>query len=44
MSGKFQPDLPRIQQALDNREKFHYMALLIIAGLIVLYVHELGAL
>ena len=44
MSGKFQPGLPRIQEELDTREKFHYLALAIIAGLAVLYAHELGAL
>lgn len=44
MSGKFQPDLPRIQEELDTREKFHYLALVIIAGLALLYAHELSAL
>ena len=44
MSGKFQPNLPRIQCELDTREKFHYAALVIIAGLAVLYAHERGAL
>ena len=44
MSGKFQPNLPRIQRELDTREKFHYAALVIIAGLAVLYAHERGAL
>jgi len=44
MSGKFQPGLPRIQQMLDTREKFHYLALVIIAGLAVLYAYEFGAL
>lgn len=41
MSGKFRPDLERIQACMDNREKFHYAAWVIIAGLIALYVHEL---
>jgi hypothetical protein len=41
MSGKFRPDLPRIQRCLDTREKFHYGALVIITGLIVLYVYEI---
>ena len=40
MSGKFRPDLPRIQKCLDTREKFHYGALVIIVSLIVLYVFE----
>ena len=40
MSGKFRPDLTRIQRCIDTREKFHYGALMIIAGLIVLYVYE----
>ena len=44
MSGKFRPDLVRIQQYVDTREKFHYAALLIIVGLVVLYVHEVRAL
>lgn len=43
MSGKFRPDLQRIQCLLDTREKYHYLALVIIAGLVVLYVHELSA-
>jgi hypothetical protein len=41
MSGKFRPDIERIQARMDDREKFHYMAWLIIAGLIALYVYEL---
>lgn len=44
MSGKFQPNLPKIQRELDTREKFHYAALAIIAGLAALYAHERGAL
>lgn len=40
MSGKFQPDLPRIQKYIDHREKFHYMALVIIAWLAALYFYE----
>ena len=43
-SGKFQPGLARIQEALDTREKFHYLALVIIAGLAMLYAYELAAL
>ncbi len=42
MSGKFRPDLPRIQRCIDTREKFHYGALVIIVGLIVLYVFEVA--
>jgi hypothetical protein len=41
MSGKFRPDLERIQVQIDNREKFHYFAWVIIVGLIGLYVSEL---
>ena len=41
MSGKFRPDLPRIQRCIDAREKFHYGALVIIVGLVVLYVFEI---
>ena len=40
MSGKFRPDLPRQQAFADTREKFHYLALVLIAGLILLYLHE----
>lgn len=40
MSGKFRPDIERIQRCLDTREKFHYGALIIIASLVVLYVFE----
>ena len=42
MSGKFRPDLERIQEQLDTRERFHYAALVIIALLVVLYAHEIG--
>ena len=41
MSGKFRPDLERIQAFVDTREKYHYFALLIIAGLVVLYLNEI---
>ncbi|MEE2754799.1 MAG: hypothetical protein VX910_12505 [Candidatus Latescibacterota bacterium] len=41
MSGKFRPDLERIQVHIDNREKFHYLTWVIIVGLIALYVYEL---
>lgn len=44
MSGKFRPDLPRNQHCVDRREKFHYMALVIIAALAVLYIYEYRAL
>ena len=40
MSGKFRPDLPKIQEHIDRREKFHYLALVIIAALLVLYIYE----
>lgn len=40
MSGKFRPDLTRIQHRVETREKFHHLALAIIAGLIALYVYE----
>ncbi len=42
MSGKFQPDTQRIQQYLDNREKFHYAAWLIIVVVAVTFTHEVG--
>lgn len=41
MSGKFRPDIERHQHELDSREKYHYAALVIIAGLIALYTWEL---
>jgi len=41
MSGKFRPDIERRQHYIDTREKFHYMALALIAALVVLYVVEL---
>jgi len=41
MSGKFRPDLPRIQRCIDGREKFHYIALLLVVGLIALYIYEI---
>ena len=41
MSGKFRPDLERIQKHLDERERYHYAALAIIAGLVGLYVWAL---
>ncbi len=44
MSGKFRPDLPRIPRYIETREKYHYMAWIIIVGLIILYVYELTAL
>ena len=44
MSGKFRPDLSRIQHHIDTREKFHYMALAVIAALVFLYIHEVRAL
>jgi hypothetical protein len=44
MSGKFRPDLPRLHQFADTREKYHYMALAIIAGLVLLFLHDLAVL
>ena len=44
MSGKFRPDIERLQQQLDSREKFHYLALVIILGLALLYSHEISTL
>jgi hypothetical protein len=40
MSGKFRPDLERQQAFVDTREKYHYLALVIIVGLVVLYLYE----
>ncbi len=44
MSGKFRPDLERIQEQIDTRERFHYMALVIIAGLVALCIYEVRSL
>ena len=44
MSGKFKPDLPRDQQQIAAREKFHYAALVIIAAVILVYIYEVRAL
>ena len=44
MSGKFSPSLQRIPEELERREKYHYGALAIIAGLAYLCVHEISAL
>ena len=44
MSGKFRPDLPRIQTLIDTREKYHYTALAIVVGVVVLYIYEISAL
>ena len=44
MSGKFRPDLPRDQQQIATREKFHYVALVIIAAVILAYLHDVRAL
>ncbi len=43
MSGKFRPDLPRLQEFTETREKFHYLALAIIGGLVLLYLYEVEA-
>jgi hypothetical protein len=44
MSGKFKPDLKRIQKQLETREKFHYSALVIIVCVIILFIYETRAL
>ena len=44
MSGKFRPDLERLEQFVRTREKFHYLALVIIVALAVLYIVEVRAL
>lgn len=44
MSGKFRPDLRRIEEFVDRREKFHYMALAIMAVLVAVYLHEIQVL
>ena len=44
MSGKFMPDLARIQEQVDKREKYHHMALVIILALAVLCAYEISAL
>jgi hypothetical protein len=41
MSGKFRPDIERHQHELDTREKYHYAALAIMAGLLGIYIYEL---
>ncbi|MDA0710053.1 MAG: hypothetical protein O3B73_07585 [bacterium] len=41
MSGKFKQDLVRLQHRVESREKFHYAAWGIIAGLVALYTMEL---
>lgn len=43
-SGKFRPDLPRLREFDYTREKYHYLALVLIAGLVVLYLYELSLL
>lgn len=44
MSGKFRPDLARIQYWIQHREPFHYAALVIMLGVALLYYHEVSAL
>lgn len=44
MSGKFRPDLPRIQEWIDRREPFHYAALAIMAGVAFFYLREVTGL
>lgn len=41
MSGKFRPDIDRIQKHLDDRERYHYAALVIMAGVVGLFVWAL---
>ncbi|MEE2831453.1 MAG: hypothetical protein VYD18_03755 [Candidatus Latescibacterota bacterium] len=43
MSGKFRPDIERHQHELETREKYHYAALVIMAGLVALYIWELSS-
>jgi len=43
MSGKFRPDLPRIQRWIEHREPFHYAALVIIAAVALMCVLDLSA-
>jgi hypothetical protein len=43
MSGKFRPDLQRIQYWIERREPFHYAALVIIAALVVVAIIESSA-
>ncbi len=42
MSGKFRPDLARIQKHVDKREKFHHLALVIIVALVFLCAYEIS--
>ena len=41
MSGKFKPDLQRNNEDIVGREKFHYIAIFIILGLILLILHDI---
>ena len=41
MSGKFKPDLQRNNEDIIGREKFHYIAIFIILGLILLIIHDI---
>jgi hypothetical protein len=41
-SGKFHPDLRRIQIFVEKRARFYYLAMGIISGLIILIIYELG--
>lgn len=44
MSGKFRQDLPRMTRYIETREKYHYIAWIIIIGLMILYAYELTTL
>ena len=44
MSGKFRPDLERIQTYINAREIFHYAAWVIIVSLVILYAYEINLL
>lgn len=44
MSGKFRSDLRRNKEDIIGREKFHYLAIFIILGLIFLIIHDIWCL
>ena len=44
MSGKFRPDLHIYVEQKQRREKFHLLALALIAGLLAMYIYELRGL
>jgi hypothetical protein len=39
-SGKFKREIQRLQEFTDSRQKYHYIALLIILGFFILIFHE----